>query len=400
MNFTQTIVLTGISELISILENDAKELTKKKVSSQGRLVFVEDCTPKDASILAYRCQATYHVGMVLCKIKLKGNESPKDHEQKILEELKTFNKDKKEEVQEYFKNISSFKVQTVKLRECEYSSTDYNVDVGSACKELCDLVGANMSVDLKQPDMQFLYLIDKDQAVLCIDYIGEELQKRPYKIFSQSSSLNSVFAYSILRLSGVKKKDLFVDCFCGGGTLPIEFAYFATETSSFVFEKRFMGLRYDFCSKEFIGMQEALSKKIQEKNVVEDKKIYGFDKQFNTILQAQKNSKLSGLFNKMTFSKVSIDWVDSKFDQGEVDVLVSNLPKISKRMNNGKEVKKVVEELFYQAKFMIKSKGTLNILFNDEELLKTINEKYNFKELMVKRIKQGEQEYLFVSYEL
>ena len=171
MNNRYTIVLSGILELIHILENEAKELTKKNVSSQDHLVFVEECSSKDASTLAYRSQGTYHVGIELCKVKLDGANSPKEHEEKLLEEIKKLTNEKKEELKEYLTGINSFKVQSVKLRECEYSSTDYNVDIGSACKQLCEEIGFDVSVNLKQPDMQFLYLIDKVYAVLIFDLI-------------------------------------------------------------------------------------------------------------------------------------------------------------------------------------------------------------------------------------
>jgi 23S rRNA G2445 N2-methylase RlmL len=393
------LVTTGTQELMSVLENDIKELINKPSQINNKLCYTRLCQAKEASTLAYKCQSTYHLGIVLKKISIQENDSPEKHKEELQKELKKLSNEEKETYKELLKGCEDFKVHTVKITPQEYASTDYNAEIGSLFKELMQELDVNLEVNLTQPNIQLIYLIDKNEAVLGIDLIGEELQKRPYKIFSQPSSLNSVFAYTILRFADVKKEDLFVDCFCGGGTIPIEFAYYKTGNSPFTYEHKFLGLKYDFTKKEFIKIKEELQKRLQEEKDFDKKNIWGFDSMFNAVSQAQKNAKIAGLLGTINFSKVSIDWVDTKFEQGEVDSIVSNIPKISKRLNNNKEIKKVINELFYQARFMLKPKGLLSILSNDKESLEEASKKHKFNKVKEQEIIQGEQKYLFVSYE-
>lgn len=384
------LVLRVIPECIDVVKQDVEELINKKSHARGSLVFIDDCSVEDASILAYRCQSIYDIGISLSEEEICAGANPQDHEISVKKNTK--------KLLDILNQGKSFKIQTIKCIQEDVQSTEFNAAVGNAVWEVAKENNKELAVDLNKPDIVLTYFIEKEQSVLCLDLIGSSLNKRPYKIFSQSNSLNSVLAYCFAKLSGATNKGVFVDCCCGSGVIPIELAQHNTQTSSFIYEKKFMGLRYDLTKEAFTKTQNKTKNNVQEKTHFSKQKIYGFDYVFSSINNAKKNAKLAGVLDALHFSKVALDWVDSKFEKGEVDVLVGNLPKLSQRSKNDKEIKKFLDELFYQARFIVKPTGFVGVLFNNEKMLEEASVRHGFTSIEKRTIKQGEQEYLFMKF--
>jgi len=188
-----------------------------------------------------------------------------------------------------------------------------------------------------------LYLIKlpDEKYISAIDFSTTDLAKRDYRIFNHKNALNSTIASSLFYLTAIKNKINILDPFCGSGTIPIEFALKLERKSPHEFDSDL--LLYNNFIEDF-------DKEIKFKKI--EYKIYGYDQLLNNVKSAQKNSKIANINKEINFSKISIDWLDTKFDEKEIDYIITDPPTLSKKLNQ-KEIDKIYKEFFYQADFIL-----------------------------------------------
>jgi 23S rRNA G2445 N2-methylase RlmL len=284
------------------------------------------------------------------------------------------------------KEASTFVVETIKLAEADLPSPDISASFGAVIKDYVESKNKELNVKLKNPDLSCLVFIGDNFCGVGIDVISFDLSKRPYKLFHHPSSLNGVFAYSISRYAGVKKDSIVLDPFCGNGVIPIEIALFQQGMSSFLFERKFSGLKYSFTKESF----EKVEKKLKELKPA-SKQITAFDEQLKIMLGAKKNAKIAGVLEALECSKVSVDWLDTKFEKEEVDIIITNPPKESKRLGNLTKIVKIYDELYYQARHILKKKGIIALLVHKPEPVVEIAKKHQFEHLETKEAHSGKQ---------
>ncbi len=71
---------------------------------------------------------------------------------------------------------------------------------------------------------QIRFFIMKDRATLYIDSSGASLHKRGYRPVSAAAPLRETLAAAMVKISRFKGRDVFLDPFCGSGTIAIEAA--------------------------------------------------------------------------------------------------------------------------------------------------------------------------------
>lgn len=368
----------------SFIKEDITSLIgNKSIDLFDNYCIINDVSVKEISKLVFLLQAARRIGIYLGKANYESNISDSfNHLKKSLnlDALKTLSS-----------NISSFAVDSVKLANISIPTPDISATIGNF---VSDFLADDVEVDLRNPDLKILSLVSSDEVILCVDIIGFPLSKRPYKITAHAGSLNGVFAYTIARLVGYTKNKILVDPFCGGAPIPIECALFNNEKSAFTFENKFKAFSMPFFKDEFSHLSEELNNKECSKNKI----IYGYDYMLKVLNSAQKNSKLSGVFDALQFSKVNIDWIDSKFDEGAVDFIISNPPQISNRNNNKKDILKVYDELFFQAKYLLSKTGILGILLICTEEVEDIATKHKLKLIEEIPISSGGQKYTLLKF--
>ncbi len=79
------------------------------------------------------------------------------------------------------------------------------------------------------PRCQIQFSIMKNQVTLYLDTSGAGLHKRGYRANSNAAPLRETLAAALVKLSRYHGRDLFLDPFCGSGTIPIEAAMIAQE---------------------------------------------------------------------------------------------------------------------------------------------------------------------------
>jgi len=183
-----------------------------------------------------------------------------------------------------------------------------------------------------------------DNFCFITEPIKENLNKRPYRFKRNNQSIDATIASSLIKLSAPAKS--IIDPFCLDCIIPLE-AHF-----------------------------------------LKIKNIHAFDNNKNNIRNAKINIKLAKA--KITISQNTIDWMDTLFKKNSTDLIATNLP-FSKR--NIEPLKKQANELFHQAKYILKKSGTLAISTTSKDMINSLSKKFSFKTKHHLEIDIGNQKY-------
>jgi len=282
-----------------------------------------------------------------------------------LEDIKADKIDNK-----YFFGKDTFKADSIVV-ENKFSSQNVNEAFGEKIFEKFD-----KKVDLKDPDVVVFAYIVKDKCYIGVDFSGD-LHKRDYRIFVHRDSLRATIAFAMVILGG---KEL-VDPFSKAGTIPIEAGLYLSS-----FPVNYYG-KDKFAFLKFIDYDFSLV----DSNINNDKlEIYGYDNIWLNVNNAKKNAKIAGINKIINFSKNSIDWLETKFEEGSIKAIITHPPELSKNINV-KDILKVYDELFYQAEYVLSSKGKVVLISRKiEELVKAAS-KHKFEVIEQREVYSGKQ---------
>ncbi|MBI1971184.1 methyltransferase [Candidatus Woesearchaeota archaeon] len=243
-------------------------------------------------------------------------------------------------------------------------------------------------VQLSRPDYTIFILIVDSKCYVGLDLAGVDLGKRPYRIFTHVQSVRAPIAYAMVRLAGYTPDKSLLDPFCGGGTICIEAALLASKKPVHYFDKEAFAFHafpcLDQAKKEEI-MQQADALIIKPKV-----SIMGYDQLLRFTKASQKNAKIAGVEKQVMFSKLDIEWLDTKLDKKTVDCIVTYPPQIAKVTR--KKIEKVYHELFYQAEFVLKQDGRMAVLTENPEQLLPLAHQFNFLVKEQCKVLQGKKE--------
>ncbi len=197
-----------------------------------------------------------------------------------------------------------------------------------------DLTGNRPVIDNRNPDIALHLLIKGDSAVISIDFPGESMHRRGYRVISGPAPLKENIASAILLRSGWDSISMgggsFVDGFCGTGTLLIEAAMIAGDAAPGL-------IRGSSGLTEWKGFDSSLwqslireARERQEKGKKNIPRIFGFDKDRNAVAASLANSKAAGFediihIERKNFQNISVPYL-------KPGLFVSN-PPYGERMN-------------------------------------------------------------------
>ncbi|MEA3398912.1 MAG: THUMP domain-containing protein [Patescibacteria group bacterium] len=367
---------------------DIKELINKDSEIFKGVCECKDVSPKDLADLSYRCQSAHRICIKLFNFEIKKEFNEDSFKKAVLNSINELNFD-------LFDKAKTFGVLSENHSNNDFlDSTSISRIVGGAIHDSLQAKKLNISVNLSKPDIPVFVYCNEDRCFVGIDLIGFDLMKRPYKLISQSSSLNGVFAYTIAKLAGVNKNSVVLDPFCGSGTIPIEIALYQQNHSCFHFEHKFSGLNNSLTREAFNSEENRLKKN----KISKDKQINSFDTILKVITSAKKNSKIAGVLDAISLSKVDIEWIDAKFKEAELDLIITNPPKENVNNEKKNDVKKIYDELFYQSRFVLKDEGTLGILTNRTKTLLALAERHGFSLKKNIELYSGGQAYILLLF--
>ncbi len=97
------------------------------------------------------------------------------------------------------------------------------------CDRFRDRTGKRPSIDREWPMIGLNLHMNRNRVVLSLDTSWESLHKRGYRPIQPRAPLNEALAAALLLRSGYLGQCPLVDPMCGGGTLPIEASWIATD---------------------------------------------------------------------------------------------------------------------------------------------------------------------------
>jgi 23S rRNA G2445 N2-methylase RlmL len=230
-----------------------------------------------------------------------------------LEEIKTF------KIGEPFRVICSRKGAHT------YTSADVAQQVGKLFYE------EGYKVDLEDPRCIVFVDIVEEDIFVGIELTPKLLSKREYRIRTHNQSINACIAYGLVRLSTFDETKTLLDPFAKDGV---------------------------------IGIEAVLFKKGN---------VFGYDSLFHNVKNVEINSKLANIRKEVNTARIDIEWLDTKFKEGEVDCVVSAVPYPSKHVPENL-IKKMYKELFHQLDYILSEKGKIVFIAPKVELLKEMNE--------------------------
>ena len=369
-----------------ISELEIKELigAKTKTQKEKTAVVFDVENYEELCMFAYRSQSCKKIVLMLMQLNMNDLET-------IKKELKRF---KSEAFDDWFDKKTTFRIKAKAINNGDVSVSEIEKEIGALIVERY-----NKKVDLRNPDIVFYAHIYDNNIYFGIDFTGFNASKRKYKLFAHASSLNGAIAYGLVRLAGYDGKGVIVDCFAGSGMIPTEAALFCSGISPNHYNKRdFAFLKLKPLQKiDFDKLFENWDKQGKKK---EETSINCFDASMWAVKAAQKNAKIAGINKQINFSRVDVEWLDTKFKKSEVDFIVSQLPMISKRSNR-KEVERVYKEFFHQAEFILDKKGRIALAVSNKEsaeALKMFAAEKGFKLIEERNVWQGKEEIIVLTF--
>jgi 23S rRNA G2445 N2-methylase RlmL len=361
---------------VELEEYGAKHLRLRK----GAVIF-EAKEMDGLAAIAYRCQSTDRILIHLADFDFE-NDSIEATLRKNIEKISI----EKSLIQEGM----TFRATCLRRGKHEFSRQAIEPILGDhISKTIKEKYDIEMDVNLASPDIIFYLSIVDNEAVLGIDIIGFEANKRDYKIFLTPTSIKGTIAFSLLKFAGYTGKQKLLDPFINDGAIIIEAALYASKKPVHFYNKEKFALRKlppfkNVDLTKFFG-------KIDRKIKTEKLPITGFDAAFQYVDYGKKNAKIAGVEKLIYLSRVESEWLDIKFDKGTVDLIVTKIPEPSRKLIQ-KDVEKLHNELFYQAEYILKKSGKVAIICRELEPLRKHFEKFKFVVEKLQIIFAGEQQ--------
>ncbi|MBI4438992.1 hypothetical protein HY640_03625 [Candidatus Woesearchaeota archaeon] len=340
-----------------IAAKEAEELAGCEAETEDSVAILHAKNLLDLCLLSYKAQSAIKVMSLLAKTQAT---------QDIAETASNLNRAIADtDLSPWFSENTTFKVVCARTGTHRFTSQDIMLEAAKTIKDK-----TNRDISLDNPDITFYIYVAESTIYFGVDLAGMDLSKRDYRIFAHPAALKGTIAYCLTRLAEYKRTDTLLDPFTKSGIIPIEAALYATKTPVNHYRKDALAFRTlkPLENEDF----DSFFKKIdREMNTGSKTSIYSIDSSMPSITAAQKNAKLAGVVKKITFSRIELEWLDTKFSEGEIDKIVTSPPEESSRLHS-RFVEKLYKELFYQAKYALSVKGTMTCILRNPELLKKV----------------------------
>ncbi|MDP3990107.1 MAG: THUMP domain-containing protein [archaeon] len=218
----------------------------------------------------------------------------------------------------------------------------------------------NLKLDMKKPDVLIIIYFDGEEYFAGIDITGKDLAGRDYRVFPHPASFKGDSGYFFIRFSKFQREEKILVGLMRDGMLAIEATLFSTGLPVHLNANKWAFWKFP-CSNG-ISIQESPSP-----SLLQTSKVEAFDQGTQNFTAARKNAAIAGAKNSMEIHKFGLDELDVKFEEGEFDRLIFHVTKKDEALLN---------EIYYQAKYLLKKGGTLLFIGRDTWEL-TISDKFS-----------------------
>ncbi len=225
--------------------------------------------------------------------------------------------------------------------------------------------GKRSNVDLESPDLILNLHIEKTHAILSLDSTGESLHRRGYRPAMGTAPLKETFAAALLAMTDWEPNLPLLDPMCGSGTFIIEAGLKALNIAPGLYRKRF-ALEHWSDFKQELWEQLKTEARQQQRSQL-PARIYGRDRAWDMLEQAQVNVENAGLDQHLDLSCRELSELEPPSDQG---IIICN-PPYGKRLGEVKALGSLYQELgdIFKQRF----KGWIAyVLSGNKELTKQI----------------------------
>jgi len=222
-------------------------------------------------------------------------------------------------------------------------------------------------VDSKNPDLQVMVRIIKNQVSVAIDTTGENLSQRGYRREAGEAPLREHLGAALVQMTGWKQDCAIVDPMCGSGTLLIEAALMAKKIAPGTLRKKFAFQKFADFKPELWdkAVTEALGQEIE--TVPEGLHFYGYDIDRRVLEVAKRNAERAGVDDLITFQREPVQTLTAPVPTG---LMLVN-PPYGERLGIDEQLKDVYRDLAYTMKQNFKGWNCW-ILSGNEELSKAL----------------------------
>lgn len=166
---------------------------------------------------------------------------------------------------------------------------------------------------------QIRFALMKDRASLYLDTSGVSLHKRGWRANSNEAPLRETLAAAMVKLSRYKGRELFLDPFCGSGTIAIEAALAALNRAPGL-ERRFLAQQWLSVPAELWEEEREAARAAEFRG---DYRIFASDIDPKTLELARENARKAGVAEYITFSEADARRLVLPAEPG---VLITNPP--------------------------------------------------------------------------
>jgi putative N6-adenine-specific DNA methylase len=366
--------LTTHKRMEDIAALEIKELIRKKAEINEACIVFDIRKYEDLFKLCYKSQSATGVFYLLSEFGFNGT-------------IKDFQKNiGKIRFNEWLGKNTMFRVKCRKNYDNSIQTPELEKKLGEIIiSHIQKKYGYRQKVSLDSPEIIIFVYLTENKCYVGIDFAGFDLSKRTYNIFTHPAAIKGTIAYFLVRLSRCNKNETLLDPFSGSGTIPIEAALFTSSFPvNFFSREKFIFLKFSkFKNFNF----RRLFKKLDNEISSPKSKIYNIDSSMQYLNYAKKNSKLAGIGKKITFSRTDIEWLDTKFEKGSIDKIITKLPPVQT-----KDIDKLYSEFFYQAEFILNKKGKI-VLIGNKDKVKSFSSRYGFRISGERNVFSGKKEY-------
>lgn len=225
-----------------------------------------------------------------------------------------------------------------------HKSTLYSVPDCQAIvkKAIVDRLKLKYGVASRMPETGALYKVEvailKDVVSLTLDTSGVGLHKRGYRVGQGDAPLKETMAAALIMLTNWRPGEIFIDPFCGSGTIPIEAALIGQNIAP-GFNREFASENWEFIKESHwenaFEEAEDLAKYDQELHII------GSDIDHEMIKIAKDNATEAGLSDLISWKQMQ---VKDLFIREEKGYIVTN-PPYGERLSDTEAVTQLYRDL-------------------------------------------------------
>lgn len=167
-----------------------------------------------------------------------------------------------------FRRGQKFAVRAERRGEHAFTSMEVERVLGQAVLDSFAKGQAKPVVNLENPEIIVRAEVRNQSLWIGLDTTGEDsLHKRGYRPYEHAAPLKPTIAYCLVRLSGWKEDESFVDPMCGSGTICIEAALWGNRVPNW-FRNDYAFWNFSFLDKEkFLAMKQRVDAVVEARKL-------------------------------------------------------------------------------------------------------------------------------------